>query len=98
MTGSPLAPVIIPIVAVIALAAWLAMVFYADARPGHTVRDAAARQGIASESNSGDARQRDERPEVIPSGNGVSSEERQDDAHPGGRSVGTGPSAGRPAA
>ena len=32
MTGSPLAPVIIPVV-VIALAVWLALVFYTDAYP-----------------------------------------------------------------
>lgn len=34
MTGSALAPVVTPIVVVIVLAAWIALVFYADARPG----------------------------------------------------------------
>jgi hypothetical protein len=33
MTGSLLAHIIIPVVTVLALAAWLAMVFYADAHP-----------------------------------------------------------------
>jgi len=33
MTGSLLAHVIVPVVAVLALAVWLAMVFYADAHP-----------------------------------------------------------------
>ena len=33
MTGSLLAHVIVPVVSVLALAAWLAMVFYADAHP-----------------------------------------------------------------
>jgi hypothetical protein len=34
MTGSSLAPIVIPIVVTIALAVWLVMVFYAAARPG----------------------------------------------------------------
>jgi hypothetical protein len=33
MTGTALAPIIIPIVAVVTLAAWLTLVFYADAHP-----------------------------------------------------------------
>lgn len=33
MTGSGLAPIVIPIVTVIVLAIWLALVFYADAHP-----------------------------------------------------------------
>jgi hypothetical protein len=89
MTASPLAHIIIPIVAIIALAAWLAMVFYADAHPGHAGRDAAARQDIASKPDSGDARQQDERPETTSSGNCESSPERQDAEHPGGRSTAT---------
>jgi hypothetical protein len=35
MTGSSLAPVIIPIVVVISLAIWLIMVFRADSHPGY---------------------------------------------------------------
>jgi hypothetical protein len=35
MTGSTMAVVIIPIVAFLALALWLTMVFYADAHPMH---------------------------------------------------------------
>jgi hypothetical protein len=34
MTGSSLLPIILPIVAIVALAAWLGMVFWADAHPG----------------------------------------------------------------
>ena len=34
MTGSSLLAIILPIVAIVALAAWLAMVFWADAHPG----------------------------------------------------------------
>jgi len=33
MTGSSLAPVVIPIVAVVVLAVWLTMVYWADAHP-----------------------------------------------------------------
>jgi hypothetical protein len=33
MTGSALAPFVIPIVVIVALAAWLALVFHADAHP-----------------------------------------------------------------
>jgi hypothetical protein len=33
MTGSSLAPVIVPIVAVLAMAVWLGLVFYASAHP-----------------------------------------------------------------
>jgi hypothetical protein len=96
MTGSPLAPVIIPVVVVIVLATWLALVFYADAHPGHVGRAAAAEHGIASETTSGDARQRDERHENTSGGDRESSPEEQDAAHPGGRSTGTAPE--RPAA
>ena len=83
MTASPLAHIIIPIVVIIALAAWLAMVFYAAAHPGHAGRDAAARQGTAGEPDSGDAQQQDEHPETTSGGNCESSPERQDTAHPG---------------
>jgi len=34
MTGSSLVPVIVPIVAVLAMAVWLGLVFYAAAHPG----------------------------------------------------------------
>lgn len=44
MTGTNLAAIITPIVAMISLAAWLAMVFYADAHPG-VRRQAAAEPG-----------------------------------------------------
>lgn len=35
MTGSSLAPIVIPIVAMITLFGWLAVVFYADSHPAH---------------------------------------------------------------
>ena len=41
MTGSSLAPIIIPIVALIALSGWLAMVYYANAHPGWKAHHAA---------------------------------------------------------
>ena len=40
MTGSTMALIVIPIVNAIGLAAWLAMVFYADAHPQHRSRTA----------------------------------------------------------
>jgi hypothetical protein len=45
MTGSLLAHVIVPVVSVLALAAWLAMVFYADAHPRWTKPPRSARAG-----------------------------------------------------
>lgn len=33
MTGSPLVPIVVPLVALICLAVWFAIVFYADAHP-----------------------------------------------------------------
>jgi hypothetical protein len=41
MTGSSLVAIIVPIVALIALAAWLGMVFWADAHPGWKAHAAA---------------------------------------------------------
>jgi hypothetical protein len=53
MTGSALAPVIIPIVAFLALALWLGMVYYAAAHPAVHARDNRApggeREGTAHE-------------------------------------------------
>jgi len=40
MTGSALVPIFIPVV-VVALAAWLALVYYADAHPGYRTRKTA---------------------------------------------------------
>lgn len=45
MTGSALAPVIIPVVVIVALAAWLAMVFYADGQPRRALRRTASEPG-----------------------------------------------------
>jgi hypothetical protein len=42
MTGSALAPVIIPIVAFVFLALWIGMVFYANAHPSVHGREARA--------------------------------------------------------
>jgi len=66
MTGSPQAAIIIAIVSVISLAAWLAMVFYADAHPPRPESDTAAgRDG--GDGTTGDAgRQQDDRPEAAP--------------------------------
>jgi predicted lipid-binding transport protein (Tim44 family) len=68
MTGSALAPIIIPIVALIALAAWLAMIFYAEAHPGH-VRHGAASGSAATPT---DGRGQDIRRELAPTGAGPS--------------------------
>lgn len=46
MTGSFWAPIIIPIVAVLALAAWLALVWYAAAHPQWKVHRAASAPGV----------------------------------------------------
>jgi hypothetical protein len=52
MTGSVLALVVIPIVAALGLAAWLAMVFYADANPlGRRPQDHAEPAGEKPESS-----------------------------------------------
>ena len=48
MTGSSLAPVVIPIVAMFSLAAWLAMIFYADRHPLWGDRTKAAAESIQS--------------------------------------------------
>jgi hypothetical protein len=45
MTGSLLAHIMIPVVSVLALAAWLAMVFYADAHPRWKKPPRSARTG-----------------------------------------------------
>lgn len=87
MTGSVLAAVIIPIVVVIALAAWLAMVYYADAHPGRPGRDAVADRSIADEAASDRTRHQNERRVTTSSG----SEEAswgQDAAQPGDRAAG----------
>jgi hypothetical protein len=42
MTGSSLVPIVVPIVALVTLAAWLGMVFWADAHPGRKARGAGA--------------------------------------------------------
>lgn len=55
MTGSALAPVIIPIVAIVALAAWLTLVFYADAHPSWHAGQGTAAQPAAAEPGPGGA-------------------------------------------
>jgi len=47
MTGSSLAPIIIPIVVVPALAAWLGLIWYASAHPGWKAHRVAAEAGTA---------------------------------------------------
>jgi hypothetical protein len=48
MTGSFLVPIIVPIVALIALGAWLGMVFWADAHPGRKADAAAPGAGVTA--------------------------------------------------
>jgi hypothetical protein len=43
MTGSFLVPIITPIVAVLGLACWMGMIFWADAHPGWKTHHAAGR-------------------------------------------------------
>jgi hypothetical protein len=50
MTGSFLVPIITPIVAILALACWLGMVFLADAHPGWKTHHAAEESQFAGES------------------------------------------------
>ena len=64
MTGSPLAPVVIAIVSVIALAAWLAMVFYADAHPPQAQNHVTAERDSGREITGSDGRQQNDRPET----------------------------------
>jgi len=68
MTGSALAPIIIPIVALIALAAWLAMIFYAEAHPGHIRHGASSGPGTTPRDEPG----QDIRHELAPTGAGAS--------------------------
>ncbi len=57
MTGSFWAPIIIPIVAMIVLAAWLAMVYHADAHPGWKAHSAAASPGSTGTAVRADVRE-----------------------------------------
>lgn len=50
MTGSFLVPIITPIVAIIALACWMGMVFWADAHPRWQVHSAAPGSQFPGES------------------------------------------------
>jgi len=65
MTGSALAPVVIPIVAFVFLFLWIAMVFHANSHPsvhrqaegaGHEDREAAAHEDGAKERRGADRR------------------------------------------
>jgi hypothetical protein len=51
MTGSFLVPIVTPIVALIALACWLGMVYWADAHPGWKASRAARGPEITSETS-----------------------------------------------
>jgi hypothetical protein len=66
MIGSPLAPVVTAIVSVIALAVWLAMVFYADAHPPQADSHVAAERDSGREITGYDERQQNDRPETTP--------------------------------
>jgi hypothetical protein len=63
MTGSFWAPIVIPVVVVIALAAWLVMVYYADAHPGWKAHGAASHPGSTG-MTAADARKQIMQPEV----------------------------------
>ncbi len=75
MTGSALAPVIISVVAIAALAAWLAMVFYADAHPSQAGRRTAREPGSVAavgprpvpETGARDGEETSGAPEPVPS-------------------------------
>ena len=66
MTGSSLVPFIIPVVAALALAAWLAMVFYAEAHPRWKTHSAAQAPRVAGTASRADAREQNERQERTP--------------------------------
>lgn len=66
MIGSPLAPVVTAIVSVIALAVWLAMVFYADAHPPQAGSHVVAERDNGREITGHDGRQQNDRPETTP--------------------------------
>jgi hypothetical protein len=50
MTGSFLVPIITPIVAVLGLACWMGMIFWADAHPGWKTHHAAPESQLPGES------------------------------------------------
>lgn len=56
MTGSSLAPIVIPIVVTIALAVWLAMVYYAAARPEWKAHAAPSRPPVSGAEEHPDTR------------------------------------------
>ena len=66
MIGSPLAPVVTAIVSVIALAVWLAMVFYADAHPPQAGKHVVAERDSGREITGHDEREQNDRPETTP--------------------------------
>jgi hypothetical protein len=66
MIGSPLAPIVTAIVSVIALAVWLAMVFYADAHPPQADSHAVAGRDRGREITGHDGRQQNDPPGTTP--------------------------------
>jgi len=75
MTGSTLAVIIIPIVALIALGSWLGLVYYADAHPQH--QHAGARQAdLAPGLPASDTREGVTRQEEVTRQEGVSAAAR----------------------
>ncbi len=51
MTGSFLVPIITPIVAILAMACWMGMIFWADAHPGRKANHAAGETQFPGESS-----------------------------------------------
>jgi hypothetical protein len=66
MIGSPLAPIVTAIASVIALAVWLAMMFYADAHPPQADSHAVAGRDRGREITGQDGRQQNDRPGTTP--------------------------------
>jgi len=64
MTGSALAPIVIPIVVTIALAAWLAIVFYAGAHPQWKAHRTSRKPGGTGTASPADAHAQSMRREV----------------------------------
>jgi hypothetical protein len=75
MTGSSLAPFIVPIVAMISLAFLVGIVYYADSHPewkrsgqepGHTTAGQASSPAVASPAGSGELTDEPGRPDAVP--------------------------------
>jgi hypothetical protein len=66
MTGSTLDLIIIPVVAVIVLAAWIVLVFWADAHPAWGRHEARAGHGTSGQATRSPAGRPEECPDAAP--------------------------------